>query len=67
MSREHKDYRNNIELINAHFADKEVLSLSDVMQVTGYKSASSIRRHFPMNRGKIAKATLARRMCELWG
>lgn len=63
MPREHLDYRNNIEQLNRLFPEKEMLTVPEVMQVTGYKSAASVRSNFPIVRGRISKAQLARLMC----
>ena len=61
--REHKDFRPILEQLNARY-ERELLTTADVMQITGYKSANSVRAHFPMVRGRIAKAKLARILCE---
>jgi hypothetical protein len=63
MPREHPDYRNNLELLNDLFPGKLMLTVEDVMVVTGYKSANSVRHNYPIVRGMISKAQFARLMC----
>lgn len=64
MAREHPDYRNNIEQLNRYFPDKEMLTAREIMPILGYKSETSVRANYPMTRGKISKAKLARLMCD---
>lgn len=64
MPREYPDYRNTIEQLNRLFPERELLTVKEVMQVTGYKSVNTVKKHFPVNNGKINKATLARIMCQ---
>lgn len=63
MPREHPDYRNNFEMLNELFPGKCMLSVEDVMAVTGYKSQNAVRNNYPIVRGRISKAQLARLMC----
>lgn len=63
MSREYEDYRNTIAQLNRLFPDKELLSMTDVMQVTGYKTKDSVKKYYPFVNKKINKATLARCLC----
>ena len=60
MGREFPDYRNTIEQLNRLFPGKELLTMEEVMQITGYKSRDSVRKHFPFVNRRINKATLAR-------
>lgn len=64
MSREHPDYRATIEQLNRLFPERELLTVTEVMQVTGYKTKDSVRKHFPSHNQRVNKATLARCMCE---
>lgn len=63
MPREHPDYRATIEQLNRLFPDREMLTMEEVMQVTGYKTKDSIRKHYPVINRRVNKATLARCMC----
>lgn len=60
MAREFPDYRNTIEQLNRLYPDKELLTMEEVMKITGYKSRDSVRKHFPFVNRRINKATLAR-------
>ena len=64
---EHPDFRANLLLLNERFPERDMLSLSQIMQVYGYKSTASvyggpIGPHLQKG-GKISKAKLARLMC----
>lgn len=61
MPRELPDYRNPIEQLNMLFPGRELLTVPEVMQITGYKSRSSIYKFFSVVNGRVNKATLARR------
>ena len=60
MPREYPDYRNTIEQLNRLFPERELLTIDEVMRITGYKSKDSVRKHFPFVNRRINKATLAR-------
>lgn len=64
MSRESPDYRNTIEAINeagnGKFRDKILLTIPEVMEITGYRSRNSICKLFPVVNGRVNKAALAR-------
>ena len=61
MAREMPDYRATLEQLNAQFPGRELLTLSELMEITGYTTKDSIRRHFPsVCGGKFNKATVAR-------
>ena len=64
MPREYPDYRNTVEQLNRLFPERELLTVKEVMQITGYKSVNTVKKHFPVSNGKINKATLARIMCQ---
>lgn len=64
MAREKEDYRANIELLNLRFPDHDMLSLEEVMQVTGYKKRDTVLKHLGKNfvNKRLSKAALARYM-----
>lgn len=60
MPREKEAYRDNLELLNQMFPEKQVLNASDVSKFSG-SSRETVLRKYPMNANKqISKATLAR-------
>ena len=63
MAREKEDFRANLEQLNRLIPDREMLTIQEVMQITGYKSPNSVRKHMKLVNGKISKAALARYMC----
>lgn len=63
MAREKEDYRANLEILNARFPDYDMLTIEDIMKVTGFKSRDTIRKYFKLVNNRISKATLARYMC----
>lgn len=65
MAREKECYRENLEILNTRYPDHDMLSIEEIMQVTGYTSINTIRKHFGkmlVNR-RLSKAALARYMC----
>ena len=65
MAREKECYRENLEILNTRYPDHDMLSIEEIMQVTGYTSNNTIRKYFGkalVNR-RISKAALARYMC----
>ena len=65
MAREKEDYRDNLELLNLRFPEYDMLTVEDVMQVTGYKKRDTVVRHLgdKFVNHRISKAALARYMC----
>ena len=63
MPREKEDFRANIEQLNRHFPDREMLTIPEVMQVMGYKSKDTAKKYIPFTTRRVSKATLARIMC----
>lgn len=65
MAREKEFYRENLEILNTRYPDHDMLSIEEVMQVTGYTSLTTIRKIFGtmMVNRRISKAALARYMC----
>ena len=63
MPRERDGYRGNIELLNSRFPNHDMLCIEDLMQVTGYKSKDTVRKHFKLKNGRISKDAVARWMC----
>ena len=65
MSREKEFYRENLEILNTRYPDHDMLTIEEIMQVTGYSSINTIRKIFGkmlVNR-QLSKAALARYMC----
>lgn len=62
MPREKPDYRATIALINETVPiERQLLTLDDMLLITGYKTRDSVRKHFPsVCGGKFNKATVAR-------
>lgn len=63
MAREKEDYRANLEILNDRYPNYDMLTIKDVMQVTGINSKTTARKHFKFINGRISKAALARYMC----
>lgn len=65
MAREHPDYRANLELLNFRFPDHDMLSMEEVMQVTGFKKRDTILKHLGSSfvNKRLSKVALARYMC----
>lgn len=65
MAREKEGYRENLEILNIRYPDHDMLTIDEVMQVTGIRTKDTVRKHlgqFCVNR-RISKAALARYMC----
>ena len=61
MGRERPDYRATLEQLNTLYPGRELLTLAEVMEVTGYKTRDSVIKHFPsVCGGKFNKTTVAR-------
>ncbi len=61
MAREKPDYRATMEQLNGLFPGRELLTMEEVKTVTGYRTAFSIRKHFPsVCGGRYNKTTVAR-------
>jgi hypothetical protein len=65
MAREHPDYRNIIEQLNTMYPGRELLTIEEVMKITGYTSRTSVQRYYGsgFKNRRITKAALARMMC----
>ena len=63
MPREKEDYRANLERLNELFPHHEMLTIPETMQVMGYRSPNTAKKHIPFTNRKVSKATLARIMC----
>ena len=65
MAREKDGYRENLELINARFPDNDLLSMEQVMQVTGYTDRRTIIKYLGkyIVNNRLSKVYLARYMC----
>ena len=64
MSREHIDFDPLMMQLNTQFPGRELLTIDDVKQFTGYKTRDSVKKHYPFAGGRIKKVTLARLMCK---
>lgn len=65
MAREKEFYRENLEILNTRYPDHDMLTYEEIMQVTGFASINTVKRHLGksiVNR-RISKAALARYMC----
>lgn len=65
MAREKEGYRDNLELLNARFPDSDLLSMEQVMQVTGYTDRRTIAKYLGkyIVNNRLSKVFLARYMC----
>ncbi|MBE6959944.1 MAG: hypothetical protein E7448_04390 [Ruminococcaceae bacterium] len=65
MAREKEDYRENIEQLNRLFPEREMLTLPETMQILGYGSRNTVKKHLGAKivNGRISKAAIARYMC----
>lgn len=63
MAREKEDYRANIERLNELYPDHEMLTIAETMQVMGYRSINTAKKHIPFTQRRVSKAALARIMC----
>lgn len=64
MPRENQDLRLNIEQLNRIFPDREMLTMTEAMQIMGYKSVNTAKKYLGpyFSNGKICKVALARCM-----
>ena len=62
MPREKEDFRANLEQLNRLFPDKEMLGLSEAMQIMGWKSRTTAYQHLNIVNGKVSKVRLAKEM-----
>lgn len=63
MAREKEDFRDNLALLNTRFPDHDMLTVEEIMIVTGYKSKNSVRQNFRLVNARLSKVALARWMC----
>ena len=65
MGREKDGYRENLELLNNRFPDHDLLTMEEVMQVTGYADRRTLLKHLGKNfvNHRLSKVFLARYMC----
>ena len=64
MPRELDTYRPSLERLDELFPDAELLSVSDVMKLTG-KCYNTTKRYFPFKGHYISKVNVAHRLAEL--
>lgn len=65
MAREKDGYRENLEVLNIRYPDHDMLTIEEVMTVTGIRTKDTVRKHlgqFYVNR-RVSKVALARYMC----
>ena len=65
MAREKDGYRENLELLNLRYPEHDLLSMEQVMTVTGYTDRRTLQKHlgqYFVNK-RISKVFLARYMC----
>lgn len=61
MAREKPDFRSTLEQLNSQYPGRELLTMAELMEITGYKTRDSVTKHFPtVCGGKFNKATVAR-------
>lgn len=65
MAREKDGYRENLEILNTRYPDHDMLSIEEVMTVTGIASRTTIGKYFggKLVNKRLSKAALARYMC----
>ena len=66
MAREKEGYRDNLELLNIRYPDHDMLTMQEVMTVTGYTSRNTVLKHLGDKFGKnkkLCKTKLANWMC----
>lgn len=65
MARELDGFRENLELLNQRFPDRDMLSAQDVMATLGVKTQDTVRKHLgdKIVNNRISKIFLARYMC----
>lgn len=65
MAREKDGYRENLELLNMRFPEHDLLTVEEVMQVTGYTDRRSVMKYLGKNfvNNRLSKVYLARYMC----
>lgn len=65
MGREKDGYRDNLEIINMRFPDHDLLTIEEVMQITGMRSRNTVIRHLGDRfvNHRISKVYIARYMC----
>lgn len=66
MARELQDYRDNLAILNDRYPNHDMLTEEQAMEVTGYKSRTTLRKYLgkSFNQAKkICKPALAKWMC----
>ena len=66
MGREKQCYRDNLAILNNRFPQHDMLTEKQAMEVTGYKTRSTLRKHLGEafnGAKKISKGDLANWMC----
>lgn len=65
MSREKEGYRENLEILNGRYPDHDLLTMAEVMTVTGFSSRNTVLKHLgdKFVGKRLSKVHLARWMC----
>lgn len=65
MGREKEGFRENLELLNNRFPSHDMLSMEEVMTVTGYTDRRSLKKYLGQYfaNKRISKVFVARYMC----
>ena len=65
MRKEHRDYKRNLDILNARYPDHDMLTEQQAMDVTGFKTRTTMHKHLGESfvNHRISKAALARWMC----
>ena len=63
MAREPADFRDNLELLNTMYPGLAMLSYTEVMGATGWKSIKTIKKRLPVVHEQVSKVALAKYMC----
>lgn len=66
MAREHPDYRDNLEMLNRRFPDKDFFSIQEIQSYVGWKSNKTAYKHLSeyMNSfGMVFKTDFAKFLC----
>ena len=63
MSREREGFRENVQMLNERFPDVDMLTVKDVMQITGL-CEQTVRKYIRFNPAtkRVTKADLARQI-----
>ena len=66
MAREHPDYRDNLELLNQRFPDKDFFTVQEIQSYVGWKSKKTAYKYlqeYENSFGMILKTDFAKFLC----